>query len=222
MLFKENKNARPDLVATRAVDPRVQYRAQRLTPMSGMHPAQRRATRFHGFAEVDANGNWIVGTDPLNTNVQADPGTIPVNYVTQDPSAPYVAAGSGGVVVPPPAADGSGKASTVDWTQIFVAGEKLAAGIVQAIVAGSTPSASGSCPAGYTYNPKAKVCMTPAAYAAWLQTQQGGGAMSTTTMVLIGGAVLVGLALFMGKRRGGAMAGFGRWHKRRRVRRARR
>jgi hypothetical protein len=171
---------------------------------------------LNGFGEVDQNGNYIPGTDPSNWDV------VPQNYITQDPSAPYVAP-SGGVVVPPPAADGSGKASTVDWTQIFVAGEKLAAGIVQAVVAGSTPSVGGSCQAGYIWNPKAGVCMTQAAYAAWLQTQKGGGGMSsTTTMILVGGAVLVGLALFMGKRRGGAMAGFGRWHKRRRVRRARR
>lgn len=187
----------------------------------GIPPAvAARVAAMGDYGQIDEQGNWIVGTDPTNMSTNPDgysvgvPGT---NYVSNDPSAPYVDAGSGGVVVPPPNAGGSGGASGVDWTKLFVSGEQLATGIIAAVVAGTKPAAGTSCPAGYQFVAQTGTCMTPTAYAAWLQTSKGGG-MSTTVMV-VGGIALLGLAaLVLNKRRGGgAMAGYSR--RRRRSRR---
>jgi len=163
--------------------------------------------RFSDYGQADDQGNIIPGTNPYN--------------FTTNPDSDYVDPGTGGDVTVPP----QGKAGGIDWSAIFTAVTPLATGIVSAIVKGTQPSVGTSCPAGFQYNAKAGVCMTPAAYAAWQQSQKASGMSSTTTMILVGGAVLVGVALLMGKRRSGAMAGYGRWHKRkshRKVRRARR
>jgi hypothetical protein len=161
--------------------------------------------RMSGFGQVDADGNWIEGTDPYNFT------ELPDSSFTEGTGANVVHTSSG-----------------IDWTRILVAGEELATTLVGAIAGGTSKAGvGGSCPSGSMFVAKAGACMTPAAYQAWLQTKQGGSGdfMAALPWIVGGGLALVGVAMVMKKRRRGAaaVAGFGRWHRKsRKVRGARR